>query len=112
MDKKIDASLSPTFADRAAHKPTRVVEIDVMRYQHLLDDPDLTDEQKRVFLEALWSIMIDFVDLGFGVHPMQEVTDSFNVLAKNDGAEDTDMLECRDQFTGNTTPDIGAADLD
>ncbi|MBU2527619.1 MAG: hypothetical protein KKC03_13560 [Bacteroidetes bacterium] len=112
MDKKIDASLAPTFADRAAHKPTRVVEIDVMRYQHLLDDPDLTDEQKRAFLEALWSIVIDFVDLGFGVHPMQEVTDSFNVLAKNDGAEDPDMLECKDQFNGNGTSDYSALDAE
>ncbi len=59
------------------HGPTgssrRMLEIDVEKYQAFLDDPSLTEDQKRQLIEALWSIIVAFVDLGFGVHPMQQV---------------------------------------
>lgn len=48
-----------------------VIEIDYARYEQLLDDPDLTPEQRRAFLDAVWNIMVEFVSLGFGVHPLQ-----------------------------------------
>lgn len=49
-----------------------VVTFDAARYEHFLEEMDLTDEQKRALLEALWSIIVGFVDLGFGVHPVQQ----------------------------------------
>ena len=53
--------------------PKRIVEIDAAKYQKYLDDPSLNDEQREQIIKALWSIITAFVDLGFGVHPMQEV---------------------------------------
>lgn len=50
-----------------------IVTVDVERYQSYLDDPNLSVEQKEEFLQALWSIVVTFVELGFGVHPLQEV---------------------------------------
>ncbi|MEM6889963.1 MAG: hypothetical protein AAF636_17765 [Pseudomonadota bacterium] len=50
----------------------KVLKVDVERYQHLLDDPALSEEQKNQIIEALWSIIVNFVELGFGVHPVQE----------------------------------------
>ncbi len=50
-----------------------IVAVDVEKYQAYLDDPNLSEEQKEEFLQAIWSIMVAFVDLGFGVHPLQEV---------------------------------------
>lgn len=50
-----------------------IVTVDVEKYQAYLDDPKLSEEQKEEFLQAIWSIMVAFVDLGFGVHPLQEV---------------------------------------
>lgn len=55
----------------APARPTLAV--DVERYQEYLDGADLTDAQKQEFLQALWSIIVSFVELGFGVHPLQEV---------------------------------------
>ena len=46
---------------------------DYEKYAPYLEDADLTEEQKREFLETLWSIMVSFVDLGFGIHPVQQV---------------------------------------
>ena len=42
------------------------------QYEHFLEDQGLSAEQKRAMLEALWSIIVSFVDLGFGVHPVQQ----------------------------------------
>lgn len=50
-----------------------VVTVDVEKYKALLDDPNLSETEKESFLQALWSIVVAFVDLGFGVHPLQEV---------------------------------------
>ena len=43
------------------------------RYQQYLDGSDLNDAEKEEFLQALWQIIVGFVELGFGVHPTQEV---------------------------------------
>lgn len=52
-------------------RPTIAVDYD--RYLHYLDDCGLDETKKREFIDALWSIIISFVDLGFGVHPLQQV---------------------------------------
>lgn len=57
-----------TFSTAA--RPTLSIDID--RYQEYLDGSDLTPEQKEEFLRAVWSIVVTFVELGYGVHPLQE----------------------------------------
>tara|TARA_R110000850_G_scaffold269499_1_gene401712 strand:- start:1614 stop:2171 length:558 start_codon:yes stop_codon:yes gene_type:complete len=59
------------FTLNAAAKPS--LGIDTAKYQAYLDDPALTDGQKEEIVQALWGIIVAFVDLGFGVHPLQEV---------------------------------------
>lgn len=46
--------------------------IDYELYQKDLDNADLSHAEKQQFLDALWSIIVSFVDLGFGVHPVQQ----------------------------------------
>ena len=41
-------------------------------YMQLLSESDAPDEQKRELIETLWNIVVAFVDLGFGVHPVQQ----------------------------------------
>ena len=48
------------------------VAFDVEKYQVYLDDPALSAEQKEELLRALWTIISAFVELGFGVHPIQQ----------------------------------------
>ena len=50
-----------------------ILTVDVERYQEYLDGTDITDAQKEEFLQALWSMVVTFVEMGFGVHPLQEV---------------------------------------
>ena len=78
------------------------LEIDYALYEEYLDGSDLNDEEKREFLDVLWNIIVNFVDLGFGVHPVQQVqtacgqnkqktasskSDSSRVLNSNDSPE-------------------------
>jgi hypothetical protein len=51
---------------------TLSLEIDLERYQACLDDPALSPNQKAEIIEALWTIITAFVQLGFGVHPVQQ----------------------------------------
>ncbi len=47
------------------------LEVDLERYQTYLDNNDLTDEQTADFVNALWTVIVAFVDLGYGIHPVQ-----------------------------------------
>ncbi len=51
----------------------RALSLDVDYYQSFLDDTDIPDDKKQELIEALWSIVIGFVDMGFGIHPLQQL---------------------------------------
>ncbi|MCG7493896.1 hypothetical protein [Thalassobius sp. Cn5-15] len=53
------------------HLSGKKLEIDVERYQGYLDENNLSDEQRKDFVQALWTVIVAFVDLGYGVHPVQ-----------------------------------------
>lgn len=62
-------SLSENFASTAQ----RVITVDVAEYDQYMRDTGMTQEQKEEFLRAMFSIVMTFVELGFGVHPLQQV---------------------------------------
>lgn len=62
------------LSEKFASSAQRSLTIDVARYQEYLDGSDLTPEQKEDFLHAVWSVVVTFVELGFGVHPLQEIS--------------------------------------
>ena len=83
--------------------------IDWELYGKYLDESDLSDTEKREFLETLWSIVVSFVDLGFGVHPLQQVTD--NICAQQDEIRkfitaESDLVI---PLTDTTTPKFNAS---
>lgn len=94
-----ESSLAVTF-DASAR---RILAVDVKKYEALLDDPNLSEQQKEEFLRALWSVVVAFVELGFGVHPLQEVCgqdsgDSF-ASAKDvfDQVKSNEMVKTQDE---------------
>ncbi len=52
-------------------------------YERYLKDGDLAEEQKHAFLEKLWSNIVTFVDLGFGVEPVQQAIDAGQEARRN-----------------------------
>lgn len=61
LSNKFDLSTKPTM------------KVDVERYQKYLDDSDMSPAEKAEFLQSLWQIIVSFVELGYGVHPLQQV---------------------------------------
>ncbi len=59
------------------------ISVDYDLYAHYLEDTDLTENQKREFLAALWSIICEFVALGFEVHPVQQAQNACGKLPEN-----------------------------
>lgn len=91
-------TISETFAESSK----RTLTVDVKRYQEFLDGSGLSGEQKEEFLRAVWSVVVTFVELGFGVHPLQEVcgkdSDSAEMLPKTT----LDAVTSKDQRTEET----------
>jgi hypothetical protein len=74
----------PAAAEDSVHEPVGLgpgvvtsrrpaLTLDVARYEAMLADPVLSEAERRAFLEALWGIVVAFVDLGFDIHPLQQV---------------------------------------
>ena len=83
----------PAMAD----EPARLLQVDVDQFQHHLDGADLTEEEKRQYLEAVWAIIVSFVDLGFGVHPLQQACGQVDRIAAPGPETDHDGVNLNDQ---------------
>jgi hypothetical protein len=75
---------------------------DPAEYLSFLEDSDWTDSQKREFIEALWVIVIGFVDLGFDLNPVGKVVDikgleldSPSVVSSEPISNNTDTTEAK-----------------
>lgn len=55
------------------------LEIDYALYESYLEGSEWTDAQKREFIETLWSIVVQFVDFGIGLHPVQQAGTSVDI---------------------------------
>ncbi|WP_120632122.1 hypothetical protein [Ruegeria sp. EL01] len=82
-------SLSKELGLALEKSSQRSVEIDTSKYQKYLDDPALTDDQKEEIVVALWSVITGFMDLGFGIQPMQEVCGKNTETVDHDQATDS-----------------------
>jgi len=56
--------------------------IDWDAYLPFFEDEDISEADKQELIEALWSIVVSFVDLGFGVHPVQQACGKHISLAE------------------------------
>lgn len=100
---EVPAATKPPAADLA---PVRhALTFDAHEYCHFLTDCDWSEEQKLEFVATLWQIIIGFVDLGFDLHPVQQVIDSPNTL----DADSVGMLEFPHKLNILETTDAGLA---
>lgn len=83
------------MSDRSA-RSSQIIEIDMERYQAMLDDPAMTEEHKAQVIEALWTIIVSFVDIGYGVHPIQQACGKLTEDKDQSGAESQHALEYED----------------
>lgn len=97
--------IQPT-TDEEQGSANSALSLDLEAYRPMLADAGMTREQETRFLEALWLIMVGFVDLGFGRDPVQQLT---NVSMTREAlVERADrVISCADTF--NTQSNFKAA---
>ena len=55
---------------------TPTLELDFEAYAPLLESADISEEDKHQLIEMLWSIVVSFVQLGYGLTPVQQILDA------------------------------------
>lgn len=68
-EQKLSGDIALGFTKSAATKPSLGVDVDY--YQSIIDDPDVSESRKRELIEIVGAIIMNFIDIGFGVHPIQ-----------------------------------------
>ena len=105
MKEDFNTSNEHASFDNGTNHPKPMLTVDVEKYQVFLDRADMTEEQKEEFLQALWSIIVSFVELGFGVHPVQAAGEkaaefesnsmkyTFNLLSFDDSNPEKETID-------------------
>jgi hypothetical protein len=95
----------------AGHEtPGMAITVDYERYAHMLDDPTLSETAKQEFLQTLWNIIIELIDIGVAVHAKGDDSESCGQLAQDREAATTDgksAVHCKNHSTKK--PFISAA---
>ena len=87
LNRKSGQDVTPAQNNETGAAGPTKLSVDWELYAEYLDDTELNDDEKREFLEALWSIIVSFVDLGFELHPVQQACGE---KAKNGKSDDSD----------------------
>ena len=63
-----------------------VLTFDADDYREYVQEMNLSDSQEQELLGALWSIIVQFVDLGFGIEPVQRAKSITSKPCPDDGS--------------------------
>ncbi len=58
----------------ASSLPT--LKLDPEEFKAFIEEYDLSEDQSQEYLEILWQIVVTFVDLGFGIDPVQQAMEA------------------------------------
>lgn len=72
---------APVTADERFYPPLK---LDAARYEAMLADFDMSEEERVALVEAMWNIVVCFVDLGFDLHPLQQIATAAEQDTKNE----------------------------
>ena len=65
-----------------ARRSPPVITFDYDLYAHYMADEDLTEDEKEEFLLNLWNLIVEFMSLGFEIHPLQQAQEACGKLSK------------------------------
>lgn len=78
--------------------PNLAIQFDAQEFAHFLDESDLTHGQKLEYIQTIWGIVLQFIDMGFGIHPLQmalgqQACGQFDEAAVLCGDADSDAID-------------------
>lgn len=81
---------------------TLALTIDYEKYLSQLEEWDVTEDQKREFISALWYLLLAFAELGFDIHPTQAAQNaSLKKLIKPPETQEKTGVSGRDMVCSN-----------
>lgn len=69
------------------------IKIDADRFEPYLNHPELSETERKELLEAVFAIVTGFIDLGFGIHPVQQACEQNEVYCEIATLDLMDLLE-------------------
>lgn len=85
-------SVDRAIIEAKPHYPT--LHLDITLYQEIMDDPSIPDDQKHELIENLWAIAVACVDLGLGLHPLQQACGQFELYEEIPTIFADDVVNC------------------
>lgn len=70
------AASPPLFPEEIDFTQTPTLAFGPDEFVHFLADEDWTDEQKREYAGAMWSVVMNLLDWNFRFHPVQEAIEA------------------------------------
>ena len=72
--------------------PRRALRLDAEKYDRMLDASVISEGQRRAFIEAMWSVVVAFVDFGYDIQPFESCGQS-DESASTSPEPDCDLVE-------------------
>lgn len=103
------------MANSTNQTPTRrTLSLDVKKYQAMLDAPHLSETERSQLLEAIWLLVVSFVDLGFEVKPAENTCGQDSDGSERPAADSLDVVELEptlpNYFNHKTAPEAVRAE--
>ena len=105
MKDEFKTNGSTSLTENFASSAQRVITIDVAKYDQYMRDTGMNQEQKEEFLRAMFSIVMTFVELGFGVHPLQQV-DQQEPCGQHEKCSDQGAKDAFDRVRSKAIPEV------
>jgi len=80
----------PPKKNNTPTRPSLTVDWEV--YAAMLEDSDMPLEQQKELIETLWSIVVNFVDLGYEIKPSSETCGEGQEVMDQDSADLVSLL--------------------
>lgn len=112
---KLEEPTELLMVDNSIHnaraKPPRALEFDPTLFVHHFERWNASDDEKAEYLELIWQIVVQFVDLGFGIHPLsaaaQQSCGQIPLDASSHERQAADVVDWKKQFNGQTAKNVG-----
>ena len=70
-----------TPLNTSADRP--IITLDYDLYAHYLEDSDLSEAEKREFIETMWGFIVDLMSIGYEIHPVQQAQEACGKLSES-----------------------------
>lgn len=84
------------------------LEFDPREFMHLVESEGLSEQEAAMLLRAIWDVMVAFLDLQLGIHPISQVVDHPEKVASTSRQAKPAMISSKEAFSLTTGSTLAA----